>query len=46
MSALTASQTVEEPLDLIRLSLDEVVHVKCKGMYITLDLDLTLHIPI
>lgn len=31
MSAPTASQTVEEPLDLIRLSLDEQVHVKCKG---------------
>lgn len=27
----TASQTVEEPLDLIRLSLDEDVLVKCKG---------------
>lgn len=27
----TVSQTVEEPLDLIRLSLDDIVHVKCKG---------------
>ncbi len=26
-----ASTTVERPLDLIRLSLDERVHVKCKG---------------
>jgi len=27
----SASQTVEEPLDLIRLSLDERIHVKCRG---------------
>jgi U6 snRNA-associated Sm-like protein LSm3 len=27
----TSSQTVEEPIDLIRLSLDEYVTVKCKG---------------
>lgn len=26
----SASQTVDEPLDLIRLSLDEVVYVKCR----------------
>jgi hypothetical protein len=32
MSAdLSASQTVEEPLDLIRLSLDERIYVKCRG---------------
>lgn len=28
---VSASQTVEEPLDLIRLSIDEVVLVKCRG---------------
>jgi small nuclear ribonucleoprotein (snRNP)-like protein len=28
---VSASQTVEEPLDLIRLSVDEVVLVKCRG---------------
>jgi U6 snRNA-associated Sm-like protein LSm3 len=28
---LSASQTVEEPLDLIRLSIDERVLVKCRG---------------
>eukprot|EP00808_Paulinella_micropora_P006100 g54745.t1 len=27
----SASQTVEEPLDLIRLSLDERIYVKCRG---------------
>jgi len=27
----SASQTVEEPLDLIRLSLDERIFVKCRG---------------
>ncbi len=27
----SASQTVEEPLDLIRLSLDERIVVKCRG---------------
>ena len=27
----SASQTVEEPLDLVRLSLDEVILVKCRG---------------
>lgn len=25
------SSSVEEPLDLIRLSLDERIHVKCRG---------------
>lgn len=29
--AQSASQTVEEPLDLIRLSIDEVILVKCRG---------------
>ena len=29
--ARSASQTVEEPLDLIRLSLDERIYVKCRG---------------
>lgn len=27
----SASQTVEEPLDLIRLSIDERIYVKCRG---------------
>jgi hypothetical protein len=30
-ATVSASQTVEEPLDLIRLSIDEVVLVKCRG---------------
>jgi len=30
-SAVSASDTVEEPLDLIRLSLDERIMVKCRG---------------
>ena len=30
-SGQSASQTVEEPLDLIRLSIDEVILVKCRG---------------
>mmetsp|Transcript_9782 Transcript_9782/g.18818 ORF Transcript_9782/g.18818 Transcript_9782/m.18818 type:complete len:100 (-) Transcript_9782:108-407(-) len=29
--AKSASQTVEEPLDLIKLSLDERIFVKCRG---------------
>ena len=28
---VSASQTVEEPLDLIRLSIDEIILVKCRG---------------
>ena len=31
VEAVSSSQTVEEPLDLIRLSIDERVHVKCRG---------------
>jgi U6 snRNA-associated Sm-like protein LSm3 len=30
-SSVSASDTVEEPLDLVRLSLDERVVVKCRG---------------
>jgi len=31
ISTKSASQTVEKPLDLIRLSLDERIYVKCRG---------------
>ena len=30
-TGMSASRTVEEPLDLIRLSLDERIYVKCRG---------------
>ncbi len=28
---VTASQTVDEPLDLLRLSVDEIIFVKCRA---------------
>lgn len=31
VSSKSASQTVEEPLDLIRLSINERIKIKCRG---------------